>query len=707
MDLVSARRLARRLPQMVDDTDYYPLQGGLNLVDPALSIKPGQLLAVRNYEPGSRGGYERIAGFERFDGRQRPSESPYFIFDFDAGIPAFYPAAGATITGMTSAATGVVLVTPDSTTTSGFLVVGRISGTFEDDEGLQTGGQQFATAGGLPAAGNADNDGDDETYKALAVADARAQIQAVAGSGPIRGVAEYRGTAYAFRDNAGATAGVMWKSSPTGWQQVGLGHRLAFTAGTDAPLIGETLTGGTSAATAVVRQIVVTSGDWSTNDAAGYFIVASITGTFQAETVTSASGSATASGAQVANTLPAGGTYEFRVHNFYGHAGTLRLYGVNGVGQAFEYQDSPEFFCPIATGMTTDAPTHLAVHKSCLWLSFAGGSVQKSGAGRPTSWAVVTGAAELGVGDDVTGFLEEVSQTLFVFSRQSTRYIAGNEADGYAMDNFTVETGALPRTIQRIGKGLYLDDRGFTMLAAAQEYGNFSSSSVSEQITPLLDRLREAGTVFTASVVSRSKNRARFFLSDSQFITVGFTGNRVNGFTTSDYGKVVRCAYSGETADGREFILFGSDDGFVYEADRGTSLDGEVIQAFIRPVFHHSGGPSRIKRYRLARVDITTRGPTTLFGTVDYSYSDPDASGEPIKDLTILGGGGFWNVSNWNEFRWSSGVVATATMKLEGSGYNVGLLFSSESATEEPHLLSGVNFHISTRRINRSTGVPV
>lgn len=702
MDLREARRYSRQLPSMVYDGDYFPFTGGLNLVDTALTVRPGQMMACKNYEPATRGGYERIRGFERFDGRLKPSAAAYYILKFDAGVPAQYPFPGDTVTGISSGATGVVLAPPVHDGGAGYLVIGRLNEfVFADNEGLQGTGSQFGIANGTAVINNADSDTLDATYKALAIADARALIQQVPGSGPIRGVVVYKGNVYAFRDNANGDAGVMWKSSAAGFVEVDLGYLLRFDAGLTEPLVGETVTGTGSSATATILRVVVTSGDWLTHDAAGYLITDEPTDDFDDnEELTTATGAMTADGTQAANALPPAGRYEFRVENFYGHNSTLRLYGVNGVGKAFEFQDSPQFFCPLETGMTVDTPTHLAIHKNQLWLSFKGGSVQKSGVGDPANWLVVSGAFELGVGDEVVGFLEEVGGILFVFSRNSTRYISGNSADGYAMDNFTFETGAFEWTIQRLGKGIYLDDRGITTLSAAQEYGNFNAANISELIAPLLEHLK---LMVTASVVSRTYNRVRYFFSDNRIITVGFTGNKITGFTTSDYGLVVRCAFSGEDSSGNELLVFGSDTGYVYEADKGTSFDGQPIQHFTRLVFHHSKSPSRIKRYRMAHIDVITTGPTTLKATVDYSYADPTASGEPIKDVTLKGGGGFWDVSNWNEFRWSTGVVATAAMKLEGSGYNIGLLFSGESATEESHRLSGVTLHLSQRRLNRST----
>lgn len=61
--------------------------------------------------------------------------------------------------------------------------------------------------------------------------------------------------------------------------------RLAFTSGSDEPNIGDTLSGQTSGATGDVLYINVTSGAWATNDAAGYFFLQNVTGTWQAETI--------------------------------------------------------------------------------------------------------------------------------------------------------------------------------------------------------------------------------------------------------------------------------------------------------------------------------------------------------------------------------------------------------------------------------------
>lgn len=129
------------------------LRGGLDLVSPRLAMQPGALAGALNYE-ADVGGYRRAYGYERFDGRLKPSEASYAILDFVSGTGVF--PINETVTGATSGATGIVLAvvygSSDETAgdfnidfnadfgngiASGYLVLAEVSGTFEDGEALQ------------------------------------------------------------------------------------------------------------------------------------------------------------------------------------------------------------------------------------------------------------------------------------------------------------------------------------------------------------------------------------------------------------------------------------------------------------------------------------------------------------------------------------------------------------------------------------------
>jgi len=160
-------------------SEYFPLKGGLDLVAPSISIDPGKCFDAQNYEPETSGGYRRIDGNERYDGRTSPSAASYWVMD--CSITGTI-SDGETITGVTSGATGKVLSVAGST-----LVLGRVTGTFLQDEALQVSAVTVATCL-LPAYINGSPDPEnDAAYTLLAANDYRADIQAVPGSGPIRG----------------------------------------------------------------------------------------------------------------------------------------------------------------------------------------------------------------------------------------------------------------------------------------------------------------------------------------------------------------------------------------------------------------------------------------------------------------------------------------------------------------------------------------
>jgi hypothetical protein len=141
-------------PKNKVETDSFTLEGGLNLVDPAISIPNGMALAATNYELQSRKSYRRIDGFERYDGQPKPSDATYWILDFESG-DIVTPQVDSLVVGATSGATGkVLLVVLDSGTwagsdAAGYLVLATLTGTFVDTEILNITGADPSFAHGF------------------------------------------------------------------------------------------------------------------------------------------------------------------------------------------------------------------------------------------------------------------------------------------------------------------------------------------------------------------------------------------------------------------------------------------------------------------------------------------------------------------------------------------------------------------------------
>ncbi len=150
MRAVPSKRPKARTAEIVRGK-YIPLMGGEDQVSPGPSINPGSLTFSENYEPGIVFGYRRIDGFERTDGRPRPSDASYWIINFTAGDNE--PAVGDTVIGMTSGATGEILgVTVSSGSwaandAAGFIVLTNIVGTFVDTELLRFSGPLSFSSG--------------------------------------------------------------------------------------------------------------------------------------------------------------------------------------------------------------------------------------------------------------------------------------------------------------------------------------------------------------------------------------------------------------------------------------------------------------------------------------------------------------------------------------------------------------------------------
>jgi len=682
---------------------YFPFEGGEILTDPALSQSPGSLLYGKNYEVYPEGGYRRIDGYERYDGRTKPSESLYWILEFNAGTTATVDTN--VITGAISSATGELVA--DSVVESGsyagndavgYMVVALLSGTFAVGENIQVSASTVAVVKAVANVLGATTDALDATYTHAAIERARSKIGTVTGSGPIRGVWVYNGSTYAFRDNVGATECKVYKSSTSGWTAVDLGKYIRYDTGSAEVSEGDTLTGATSGASGTVRRVVIQSGTTGSSDALGLFVLTGVTGTFQnAENLqVSSSTVAVSTTALVTVALVPGGRYTFVNYNFGGSTSTNRMYGVDGFNPAFEFDGT--YWVPLFTGMDVDTPTHLAAHKGHLFLSFRKGSMQHSSITDPYGWSVVTGAAEMGTGDEITGLQVMPGDTLAIFNRNRLYILYGESTANWNLKTFSANSGGIEWTIQNLTDTMFLDDRGVTTFQAVNAYGDFNMNSISKKVKPIID---EKQGLSIASVGVRSKGQYRLFFNDGTGLYATFTGTKIAGFIRVDLGKVVYTICSAEAANGDEILFFGSDDGYIYQLDAGTSFDGGEIEAILRFAYYHYDTPTRDKRFRRIQFEMSANSDVEIKFQPDFSYADPDVPEARTRDLSIDGSGGYWNIAYWNNFNWSGQIISTAEENLDGIGTNMGLLILSEATYEQPHTLQGVTVHFSPRRIRR------
>lgn len=667
--------LARRLPE--PKFEVVEFQGGLDTETPHWFVNPGQIRESQNVEIGINGGYVTNAGrHERFDGQTAPSSAVYAILEVT--ITGSF-SVGDTITQLVSSATAVVLAVV-TTETPNYLVITKITGTFDATNDLQVSAATEGTASSLAMLGGASTPLLDAQYKNLAADEYRSDITTVPGAGDILGLILFNDVLYAFRNNAGNTAAAIYKSSTSGWTAVSLGLELSFTGGGTTEIAeGDTITGATSGATADVDRVMLTSGSWAGGDAAGKFILSNQSMTFQAENlnVGASTNLATIAGDSTQITLSPNGRYEFVIENFGGAAGEDRVYGCDGVNRGFEFDGA--IFAPIDTGVATDAPTHVDAHRSHLFFSFAG-SAQHSGTGTPYIFSPVFGAAELATGDTITGFQVEPGvqggATLGIYNRNRVHMLYGSDSSDWNLVPYRKEVGAFPYSIQQFGTTLFLDDRGITNLQTTQSYGNFVHATLSKNIQTVINNKK---TLICASCISREKSQYRLFFSDNSALFLTTSNQKILGMTLVNLGVPVTSITSQENNAGDEKIYFGSSDGYVYEMDSGTSFDGDAIEWFMLLHFNFSRSIRLLKKYLDIVFDVQGDG-YSLFNfsyEIDFATNlkpQPSSQEEQLTFSDVTWDSGTWDVGNWDGFQ-----ITPSSFKLSGSGENMSIILRGNS----------------------------
>ena len=403
-------------------------------------------------------------------------------------------------------------------------------------------------------------------------------------------------------------------------------------------------------------------------------------------------------------TLDPDGRYEFDNYNFYASSSSVRMYGVDGVNDPFMY-DGTTFTQLSVDGMTSLAPQHVKAHSNHLFLSYEEGQWVHSGIGDPTDWDAATGGAGAGgSGDDIVGMKTTVGGALAIFMRNRVGMLYGSsQADwsGKDLRNQSEGSGAYAKSMQTIGNDIiYLDDRGLTTIQQSQAFGNFASSTIDQQIKEFI-LYRKANVV--GSCLVRQYNEYWLFLdheNGTEVITLTIGDRGLEGFGRLLYPFTTNCVVSAEDGNGNEQIFVGASDGFVYQLEVGDSFDGSDIEAYFKLAFHHFGSPEMRKRFRQAYFGMQSGESFSMSVKPEFDYGSTDLAGHRKIDADLLGGGGIWDVSKWDEFIWSAQSVEEANIDITGTARNMSLHVYSKGQTL-PYTIHDVTVQYSPRRAIR------
>ena len=489
---------------------------------------------------------------------------------------------------------------------------------------------------------------------------------------------------------------------------------LAFDTGSVEISEGDSLVGGTSGKTATVTSVTITTGTIAGGDAEGFISVKNNSGTWTNSEPININGIqhalingaaepaevavASADGTQYAQSLTAGGQYEFTNYNFRGETSGATMYGANTVGKAFSWDGTT--FIPIQTGMDTDTPEHIAAHQKHLFLSFPNGSIQHSSIVAPNKWSALTGAAELGIGDNVSGFSNEVNNVMSIFTKNEAYMLYGTSSADWELRKFHAGAGAIPYTLQKMDQTFFLDDRGITSIFTVQYFGDFQSSVASDKIDPYIQNKKDNAI---GSLRVRGKNQYRLYFDDKTGVEMTFINKKNQGLMPFTIDHQVKCLVSAEDVNGFEVLYGGFDDGYVRRMDSGTSFDGGTVSSFVRSAYYHYDTPGSRKRFRELGLEVNADTSTTLTVTPDYDFGGtytPNTS--PISSsYSVSVTADQWTEADISNSSTGVTVVASERVKINGIGTNMGLIISNSSIYDKPITLQGAIVDFTPRGIRR------
>ena len=252
----------------------------------------------------------------------------------------------------------------------------------------------------------------------------------------------------------------------------------------------------------------------------------------------------------------------------------------------------------------------------------------------------------------------------------------GTSAADWNLVKFRDEVGAFPYTIQQFGQTIFLDDRGIKRLNTVQAFGNFQHDTISRTIQSFINQKK---TIVNASCIARDKNQYRLFFSDKSGLYITTEGRRIVGLMPVSFTDAVEVCASVEDSTGVEQIMFGSTDGKVYQLDKGTSFDGDAINAYFKTHFTYSRELEYLKRYLSCTIEVAGDGYAEFDFTYELQYSQVNTPQPGSETKTQDFSATIWDQFTWDAAFWDGQTLSPTSMKLTGSAENISLIVRKNS----------------------------
>jgi len=687
--------MAKRTAYPAVRQDYIDCRGGLDLLSSPAVTPQGALIAVSNFRCLAVGGYQRIAGYERYDGRPLPSSAVFTAILLDAPLPS----APATVTDPTGGMHEVLGFDGEE-----LYVYGDATAAFPKGATITVSGVSYSVNAAV--VNGAAKPATQAAMLAAAADTMRATIGAVPGT-RVAGLAPTASSLLAVSDSG------VYEATASGWGSVQPELQLDVSNVTATIAPGTTVTGGTSGATGVVsRAVFVYGSGTTTSPGSGTLILASSTGAFVAgEPLISNGASIGVVDAPAARLAPSAvGKVRSVLHTFTGAAGYTTYFVDGATDRVFVY-DGVLYSVPLRLQGTP--LTHIETHASRLVVA-AGASLFISSVDNELSFDAVTGAAEIACGAEITALVafrgSSSSSALLVGTTKDVRVLYGTDSTSWRLDVAAKGLGVVPDCAVFVGDDvLFASDSGVYSLRGVNAFGNFSVAKVTARVDRLFSHMRPR---LLCAVAIPDNSECRFFADNGEVLVVTRVQHNTNtgvsyGYDASviDYTSATKATFplTAVTAFTRDGVhsVFMAVGAWVYKADSGTSFDGDPIVAFAVLSYAHNNMLGIRKRYRRTHVYVESEGYSETSFAYDVAPDGVDSLPAYLGTSSVFDSGKLFDVAVWDRFVWSAPSAPFVTIDTPGAGVAISLMVRHESDLSDPFTVKGFLVEFTAGRIGR------
>ncbi len=396
--------------------------------------------------------------------------------------------------------------------------------------------------------------------------------------------------------------------------------------------------------------------------------------------------------------------------HLYNWIGVYKIAIVDGVNYAYTWDTTVMKI--IYTSGAKANPSIVCEHKGYLFVSGYSsnyGAIACSAPNNEYDWTTLDGAAEIVVGDTITG-LRPWRDELYTFGKSTVHKLAGNSTDIFSSTPFTLldvtnKVGCSEgRTIREInGDLIFLAPDGLRTISGTANIGDTDIGTISRPVQSLASAINPITTP-CHSVVIHKKTQYRLFYPTPANAEIQATGLMAgirkfrNNSIDWEFGQLrgfkTACADSGYwTTDGNEYVVHGGYDGYVYRQESGTTFNGTAISDVYTTVPFELGDRGVRKVLQRITVYVTSESAApTISLALKYDLNNINVVQPLPYSLTALGstspatydtdgvtydGGFIYDFTGIPYFR----------QNVQGSGFLVQLQFTS--ANSVPFVIQG------------------